>query len=169
MKNASFPGKGDADVLNRDPITGEPGAHPVETGVGAIGGAVAGALLGAIAGPVGAAVVGTLGAIAGGYVGKETGETLHPTGEELYWRDAYRSEPYFNTLYTYDDYAPAYRAGYSHRLERPDGLWNQVEPELEARWELDKETSRLPWDEARLAAQAAWVRAGTSVPVSKLN
>ena len=31
------------DDLNADPITGEPGAHPVGTGVGAAGGAAAGA------------------------------------------------------------------------------------------------------------------------------
>src|SRR5438105_822724 len=37
---------------NRDPITGEPGAHPVGTGVGtAAGGAAAGAAGGAAAGP----------------------------------------------------------------------------------------------------------------------
>src|SRR5690606_41793317 len=34
------------DDLNADPITGEPGAHPVGTGVGAAGGAVAGAAVG---------------------------------------------------------------------------------------------------------------------------
>ena len=36
--------------LNRDPITDEPGAHPVGTGLGATGGAVAGAAAGSIAG-----------------------------------------------------------------------------------------------------------------------
>jgi len=42
---------------NADPITGEPGAHPVGTGVGAAGGAVTGAALGtAIGGPIGVAV-----------------------------------------------------------------------------------------------------------------
>ena len=32
---------------NRDPLTNEPGAHPIGTGVGAAGGAVAGAATGA--------------------------------------------------------------------------------------------------------------------------
>src|SRR4051794_32509382 len=51
---------------NQDPITGEPGAHPVGVGVGtAAGGAAAGALGGAAAGPVGAVV----GAVAGGLAG----------------------------------------------------------------------------------------------------
>ena len=34
--------------MNRDPITGTPGSHPLGTGVGAAGGAVAGAAVGAI-------------------------------------------------------------------------------------------------------------------------
>lgn len=38
---------------NRDPITDEPGAHPVGTGIGAaLGGAAAGAAAGAFGGPV---------------------------------------------------------------------------------------------------------------------
>lgn len=41
---------------NLDPITGEPGAHLVGSGVGAVSGGVAGAALGAaIGGPIGAA------------------------------------------------------------------------------------------------------------------
>ena len=49
--------------LNRDPITDEPGSHPVGTGVGATGGAVAGAAAGAIGWPVGMAVGGVVGAV----------------------------------------------------------------------------------------------------------
>ena len=46
---------------NRDPITDEPGAHPLGTGVGAaLGGAAAGAAAGAFGGPVGAVVGGDL-------------------------------------------------------------------------------------------------------------
>ena len=39
--------------MNRDPITGEPGSHPVGTGVGAAGGAAAGAVVGSVFGPIG--------------------------------------------------------------------------------------------------------------------
>ena len=39
--------------LNRDPITGEPGSHPIGTAVGGMGGAAAGAAIGAIGGPLG--------------------------------------------------------------------------------------------------------------------
>ena len=50
---------------NADPITGKSGAHPIGTGVGAVGGGVAGAAMGAaIGGPIGAAV----GTVVGGGV-----------------------------------------------------------------------------------------------------
>ena len=40
-----------AEDTNPDPITGEPGSHPVGTGLGAGGGALAGAAIGSVAGP----------------------------------------------------------------------------------------------------------------------
>ena len=50
---------------NQDPISGEPGSHPVGTGIGAaLGGA--GAAAGIVAGPAGAVVGAMAGAIAGG-------------------------------------------------------------------------------------------------------
>ena len=59
------------EALHPDPITGEPGAHPVAVGAGALGGAGAGALVGAFAGPIGAVIGAAIGAIAGGVVGHE--------------------------------------------------------------------------------------------------
>ena len=51
--------------MGRDPITGEPGSHPVGTGVGASGGAMTGAAVGtAVAGPVGTVVGAAIGAVA---------------------------------------------------------------------------------------------------------
>ena len=35
--------------INPDPVTGEPGSHPIGTGVGAAGGAVTGAAIGSAA------------------------------------------------------------------------------------------------------------------------
>ena len=75
-RNPKQPAIGD---LNLDPITDEPGSHPLGTGVGAAGGAVAGAAIGAVAGPVGAAVGGVVGAIAGGLAGHAVGEQVNPT------------------------------------------------------------------------------------------
>ena len=49
---------------NRDPITGEPGSHPLGTGLGSAGGAAAGAAIGAIGGPIGMAVGGVIAIVA---------------------------------------------------------------------------------------------------------
>ncbi len=65
---------------NRDPITGEPGSHPVGTGLGAAaGGAAAGAAVGTVAGPVGTGIGAAVGAVAGGLAGKAAGEHFNPT------------------------------------------------------------------------------------------
>jgi uncharacterized protein (TIGR02271 family) len=69
---------------NRDPITGEPRAHPVGTGAGAAAGGVTGAAVGMAGGPIGAGVGAAVGAVAGGLAGKGTAEHFNPTqGGEL--------------------------------------------------------------------------------------
>lgn len=67
------------DPLNKDPLTEESGSHPVGTGVGALGGAVAGAAIGSVGGPVGALAGGAIGAISGAMAGKEIAESQNPT------------------------------------------------------------------------------------------
>ncbi|MCC2673890.1 MAG: hypothetical protein K0R58_837 [Ramlibacter sp.] len=146
--------------LNRDPITDEPGAHPVGTGLGAAGGAVAGAAAGAIAGPVGAAVGGVVGAVVGGLAGKAAGEAVNPTAEEAFWRENYNKEPYYESGRNFDDYSPAYRLGLSGR-QRYQEPWTSVEPRLASEWESTRGNSTLNWDRARPASQAAWNRVDT--------
>ena len=144
--------------LNRDPITDEPGAHPIGTGIGAAGGAVAGAAAGSVAGPVGAAVGGVVGAVVGGLAGKAAGEAVNPTAEEAFWRDNYNKEPYYEQGRSFDDYSPAYRLGLSGR-ERYQDSWNSAEPNLASEWDTNRGSSSLDWERARPASQAAWSRA----------
>lgn len=148
--------------MNRDPITDEPGAHPIGTGVGATGGAVAGAAAGAIGGPVGAAVGGVVGAVVGGLAGKAAAEAVNPTAEEAFWRDNYDKEPYYETGRTFDDYGPAYRLGLSGRTRYEDP-WTSVEPRLASEWESTRGNSSLNWDRASHASRAAWQRADEQV------
>lgn len=54
-----------------DPITGEPGAHPIGVGVGALSAGAAGAAIGSIGGPIGVLIGAAIGAVAGGLAGKE--------------------------------------------------------------------------------------------------
>jgi hypothetical protein len=67
---------------NRDPISGEPGAHPLGTGVGAAGaGSIATVIGGVVGGPIGAVVGAVVGSVAGGLAGKGTAESINPTDE----------------------------------------------------------------------------------------
>lgn len=150
----------DKNPVNADPITGTPGAHPVGTGVGAVGGAAAGAAIGSMAGPVGTVVGGAVGAIAGGLAGKGAAEAVNPTAEDTYWRDNYTKTPGYKPDYSFDDYAPAYRTGYTgwERASASGESFEAHEPKLRSEFERTKGTSRLQWEEAKAASRAAWHR-----------
>src|ERR1700744_1433920 len=118
---------------NRDPLSGEPGAHPVGVGVGAAaGGMAAGAAVGTVAGPLGTAVGAAVGAIVGGLAGKGVAESIDPTIEDAYWRETYASRDYVPQGRSYSDYGPAYRYGVN-RYD-PDRSFDDVEPELADNW-----------------------------------
>jgi uncharacterized protein YcfJ len=90
-KKADLPPTG---TRNADPITNEPGSHPIETGIGAAAiGAMSGMAVGAVAGPTGAAVGAAVGAVAGGYAGNAVGEIIDPTTEDNWLRENFNSRP----------------------------------------------------------------------------
>lgn len=167
--------------LNRDPITGTPGSHPIGTGIGTVGGMSAGLALGTVvAGPLGSAVGGLLGSVAGAFAGNNLGEAVNPTrdplaaasvvpgasqlpidpvAEDLYWQRAFITEPYYDPSLSYDDYGPAYRIGIAHRLgEGPRLSWEESEAGMESLWQHRKGISQLSWDQARAPIEAAWQR-----------
>ena len=152
--------------LNADPITGEPGSHPVGTGLRAAGGAAAGAAVGSVGGPLGTLVGGAVGAVVGGLAGSAVGEAIDPTVEDAYWRENYINQPYYGTTkanypdLNYErDYQQAYRLGYDNdAIYDPDVAFEEIEPELKVNWEKSRAESRLSWDEAKLASRDAWNR-----------
>ena len=99
-----------------------------------------------------------VGAVVGGLAGKGAAEAVNLTAEDAHWREHHVNEPYYSDAYTYDDYAPAYRAGYQSAVHgRAD--WAATRSELHQRWEAERESSRLSWLAAEPAAKAAWERA----------
>lgn len=149
----------DFNDANRDPLTNEPGAHPIGTGVGAaMGGAAAGAAAGAFGGPVGAAVGGVAGAVVGGLAGKAAAEAVNPTAEDAYWRETYDREPYYVGGRTYDQYRPAYELGWSS-VGRYEGDFDAIEPRLADDWRARHAAEGLAWTDVRPATRAAWERA----------
>ena len=150
--------------MNRDPISGAPGAHPIGTGLGATGGAMAGAAIGSVGGPVGTVVGGAIGAVVGGLGGKAAGEAVNPTAENDYWQKTYENEPYRKAEYGYEDYAPAYQLGYSNQSKYAGQSFDQAEPQLRSEWDQTKGNSRLAWDDAKQASRAAWHRVERAMP-----
>jgi hypothetical protein len=155
----------DEKDLNRDPITGAPGSHPVGTGVGAAGGGAAGAAIGtAVGGPVGGVVGGVVGAVAGGAAGHGVAESIDPTVEDAYWRENYASRPYFEKGRPYTDYQSAYRYGWESRAAFPDRRWDDVENDLGGRWDTVRGNSSLTWQQAKGATRDAWHRVERALP-----
>lgn len=143
---------------NRDPLTGEGGAHPVGTGVGAASGGTVGAVVGgAVAGPVGALIGAAVGGLAGGLAGKGVAEAVNPSEEEAFWRSAYNDRPYAKDR-SYEDLHPAYQYGWESRGRYQDRIFDQAESDLRSGWEQSRGSSTLAWDDARHASRDAWDR-----------
>lgn len=145
---------------NRDPITGEPGSHPVGTGIGAAGGAYAGAMIGAAAGPVGIVAGTIIGGLAGGLAGSGIGELVNPTDEEAFWSQNYSKRPYVAQNETFDTYKPAYRYGYEAKVSYPDRTFDEVKTDLQTKWDKTGANSSLEWNKAEPAIRDAYVRTG---------
>jgi hypothetical protein len=99
----------------------------------------------------------------GGLAGKAAAESLNPTQEDAYWRDAYVREPYYVSGRTYEQYRPAYELGWS-AVGRYDGDFDAVEPRLADDWRARHATGGLSWSDVRPATRAAWDRASSPHP-----
>jgi uncharacterized protein YjbJ (UPF0337 family) len=146
---------------NPDPITGEPGAHPVGVAGGGTGGALAGAAIGgAVGGPVGALVGGAIGAVAGGAAGKGAAEMVNPTDEENYWRNEYKTRPYYKAGKEYEHYQPAYKYGWES-ASKPNYMGRQfedVEGDLKTNWNTYRGNSTTEWNDVRDATRDSYSR-----------
>lgn len=96
--------------------------------------------------------------------GQRPVNAIDETVEDTYWREQFRSEPYYQAEYGYDDYAPAYRLGYRSYGEYAGRRFEDVEPELRSAYEADHGSSRLGWERVKLAARAAWDRIERAMP-----
>jgi hypothetical protein len=149
---------------NRDPITGEPGSHPVGTGVGAIAGGLAtGAAVGTMAGPLGTAIGAAVGAVVGGLAGHSVAEMIDPTAEDAYWRANYEQRDYVAAGSTYDDYGPAYRYGVDSYVKHGGRPFDEAEADLSRDWDRVRGNSSLTWDRAKYATRDSWQRVSDAV------
>lgn len=79
-----------------------------------------------------------------------------------FWRKQHAYEGYFRAGLDYEDYAPAYCAGYIGHAQY-GGNYDDAEKSLLSNWMRIKGDSRLELDEARLAMRAAWDRSAALV------
>ena len=156
-KKVDLPPKG---PRNADPLTDAPGAHPIETGIGAAaGGAAAGLAIGALGGPVGAVIGGVVGgAVAGGLAGKGVGELIDPTTEDAWLREYFGTRTDHKKGVTHDHYRDAYRYGLTTADTYRGRRFDDVETDLRTGWEKNRGTSTMSWDEARHAVRHAFDR-----------
>ena len=108
-------------------------------------------------------VVGTAAGVAAGaaqaVVGKQPQKPVDPMAEELYWREHFAGEPYFDgSQYAFDDYLPAWRTGWEGKAKYVGRGFADVERDLEQDWNWNRGKSRLLWQQARDAVRAAFER-----------
>jgi type IV secretory pathway TrbL component len=114
---------------NPDPITGQPGAHPV----GVAGG-------------------GAIGAVAGGAAGKGAAEMVNPTAEEAHWRQQSGKEyDQYAPAYRYG-WESAARNEYQGRR------FDDIEKDLEKNWSKARGTMKTEWKDARQRTRDAFER-----------
>jgi hypothetical protein len=75
--------------------------------------------------------------------------------EDAYWQGAFWSQPFYRADCSYEDYAPAFCAGYIGYAQY-GGCFEDAEKSLCANWLRIKGDSRLNLDEAMQAIKAAW-------------
>ncbi|HZH42491.1 MAG TPA: hypothetical protein VEY50_00155 [Lysobacter sp.] len=138
--------------------------HSIGAGTGAVTGAVAGAAIGSAAGPAGSLV----GAIAGGIVGAKAGdsiaEAINPTDYEGHFEKNFRNASYYRSDYDWNDYAPAYRYGYSTFGRYRGRDFDEIDDELGSEWERNRGGSRLAWSDARHAVRDGWHHIERALP-----
>lgn len=82
--------------------------------------------------------------------------------EEAYWREHYAGEPYYDAMYSFEDYLPAFRTGWQGRARYAGRSFEDVEKDLKTEFHWNRGQSRLLWDQARHAVRAAWNRIADS-------
>ena len=111
------------------------------------------------------------GAIVGAAGGAAAGHMINPEAEDAYWREQHSKQPYAQTGRSFEEYQPAYRTGYQG-YDKYGGTQQSFEgAEAQLREEYLATGATLPWEEAREACRAGWMRVHSGdavrVPISE--
>ena len=91
-------------------------------------------------------------------------QRVNPSFEEGFWRGQYTREPYYTQNLAFEDYEPAYRLGHEATQSYQGKRFEDVEPDLQSRYDRQRGDSRLTWAEAKAAVKAAWNRVERALP-----
>ncbi len=157
-----------ADAAAKMPPEPPPASGGAVTGVAS--GAVVGAATGALAGgPLGAAVGAAVGAITGGLAGG----MIDRKKQDTFWRERFATLPYAEPGQTFEQYEPAFHAGYAMYERDPRGEKSDAEWERELRelYESDEAADALKWERTIEAARDAYrhLRSAKDQPLSPEN
>ena len=81
------------------------------------------------------------------------------TTESTYWRDNYRSRPYYSADRDFTYYEPAYRYGHESATRYRGKSWDDAQRDLERDWDNYQLRGKLAWHEIKDAVRDAWNRA----------
>lgn len=130
--------------------------HSIGSGTGAVGGAIAGGTVGSMAGPIGTVVGAVVGGVAGAKAGDAIAEAVNPTEYLNRFENTYRETPYYAQGREWSDYQPAYQYGYDTYGQYRGQKFEDIENDLEQKWDSTRANSRLAWGEARGAVRDGW-------------
>jgi hypothetical protein len=108
-----------------------------------------------------AGAVGTVAGVAAGAAAalggnKNAPHKVEAANEEIYWREHFASEPYYDGAFNFEEYLPAWRTGWEGRAKYAGRSFEDAERDLQADYHWNRGQSRLLWDQARPAVRAAW-------------
>ena len=78
--------------------------------------------------------------------------------EDSFWRSEYKKRPY-GAEKSYEYWQPAYKYGFEMFGKYPNKHWREVEPDLNAGWDLyEGRFGNSTWEEVKHAVRDAWDR-----------
>lgn len=91
---------------------------------------------------------------------KFPGEAINLAEEETYWKEKYKTRPYYNEGREYDDYATAFHYGWesASKPENAGRKFEEIEPELERGWPAYRGSNQNTWKDFKDVIRDAYDR-----------
>ncbi|MCI0446042.1 hypothetical protein L0152_22855 [bacterium] len=96
----------------------------------------------------------------GGLAPKSATQAIDLSVEEAYWKEKYKTRPYYSESREYDDYAIAFHYGWESaaKPENAGRKFEEIEPELERNWSSYTGSNKNTWQDFKDAIRDAYDR-----------